>query len=179
MQPKDNTRAQPLVRVQEMYSTEDLLALCQRIISSGILGRSKYYSALLEYLVRCSLSGKTPKEIELAVDVLNRDDGFDVSADSMVRVYIHQLRKKLDKYYENYEHDAACRIVIPKGQYTIAAQEKISSPVIEISQNRQKFNNGLLLVGITLLAVNLIYMTMLNRDNGPEISQDAAQHPIG
>ena len=178
MQPKDNTRAQPLVRVQEMYSTEDLLALCQRIISSGILGRSKYYSALLEYLVQCSLSGKTPKEIELAVDVLNRDDGFDVSADSMVRVYIHQLRKKLDKYYENYEHDAACRIVIPKGQYTIAAQEKISSPVIEISQNRQKFNNGLLLVGITLLAVNLIYMTMLNRDNGPEISQDAAQHPI-
>ena len=179
MHTKDNTSAQFL---KEIFSKEELLALSQRIIASGVLGRSKYYSALLEYLVDCSLSGKTPKEIELAVDVLNRGETFDVSADSTVRVYIHQLRKKLDSYYESYEHDAICRIVIPKGQYTIAAQRKISTSIVEASQNNQKSNsklkNGLLLLVITLLVVNLTYMVSSDRNNNIEVSQDAAQHPI-
>ena len=93
----------PLVDINEAFSSEELLALCQRIISSGVLGRSKHYSALLEYLIQCSLEGKIPKEIELAVDVLNRGEDFDVSADSRVRVYVHQLRKKLDSYYQTFE----------------------------------------------------------------------------
>ena len=81
--------------INEVFSNTELLALCKRIIASGILGRSKHYSALLEYLIQCSLGGKYPKEIELAIEVLGRGEDFDVSADSTVRVYVHQLRKKL------------------------------------------------------------------------------------
>jgi hypothetical protein len=178
----DSGDNQPLVGIKEVFTTKELLALSQRIIASGILGRSKHYSSLLEYLVQCSLSGKSPKEIELAVDVLNRGDDFDVSADSSVRVYIHQLRKKLDSYYQSYEHDSAYRIVIPKGQYTIAARQRTSNSVTEISHDEQKsnlrLNNGLLLATIFLLAINLIYMTITSRGSSVEISQVAAEHPV-
>ena len=62
----DDSSDQPLLGIDEAFSAKELLALCQRIMESGVLGRSKNYSALLEYLVQCSLSGKSPKEIEIA-----------------------------------------------------------------------------------------------------------------
>ena len=178
----DSSINQPILDINEAFSSTELLALCDRIIASGILGRSKHYIELLEYLAQCSLSGKSPKEIELAVDVLNRGVDFDVSSDSRVRVYIHQLRKKLDSFYQSYEHEAPYRIVIPKGQYTIMAQHRASKPDSGISRKSHKsnlsLNNGLLVSVIILLAINLIYMAIIMRDNRGEISQAAAEHPV-
>lgn len=173
---------QPLLRIDEAFSAKELLALCQRIMESGVLGRSKNYSALLEYLVQCSLSGKSPKEIEIAVDVFNRGDSFDVSADSSVRVYIHQLRKKLDVYYQSNEKDTVFRIVIPKGQYTILAQQRTLISPVQLSRGGQRsnlrVNNGLLLAVIILLAVNLLYMGITGRGSTIEISQATSEHPV-
>jgi len=171
---------QHLLRIDEAFSAKELLALCQRIIESGVLGRSKNYSALLEYLVQCSLSGKSPKEIELAVDVFNRADNFDVSADSSVRVYIHQLRKKLDVYYQSNEQDTGFRIVIPKGQYTILAQQRASTSQLSRGEHRSnlRINSGLLLAAVVLFAVNLLYMVITDRGSTIEISQATSEHPV-
>ena len=178
----DDSSDQPLLRIDEAFSAKELLALCQRIMESGVLGRSKNYSALLEYLVQCSLSGKSPKEIEIAVDVFNRGDSFDVSADSSVRVYIHQLRKKLDAYYQSNEKDTVFRIVIPKGQYTILAQQRTLISPVQLSRGEQRsnlrVNNGLLLAVIILLAVNLLYMGITGRGSTLEISQATSEHPV-
>ena len=178
----DDSSDQPLLRIDEAFSAKELLALCQRIMESGVLGRSKNYSALLEYLVQCSLSGKSPKEIEIAVDVFNRGDNFDVSADSSVRVYIHQLRKKLDVYYQSNEKDTVFRIVIPKGQYTILAQQRTLISPVQLSRGEQRsnlrVNNGLLLAVIILLAVNLLYMGITGRGSTLEISQATSEHPV-
>ena len=173
---------QPLLRIDEAFSAKELLALCQRIMESGVLGRSKNYSALLEYLIQCSLSGKSPKEIEIAVDVFNRGDSFDVSADSSVRVYIHQLRKKLDAYYQSNEKDTVFRIVIPKGQYTILAQQRTLISPVQLSRGGQRsnlrVNNGLLVAVIILMAVNLLYMGITGRGSTIEISQATSEHPV-
>ena len=178
----DDSSDQPLLRIDEAFSAKELLALCQRIMESGVLGRSKNYSALLEYLVQCSLSGKSPKEIEIAVDVFNRGDNFDVAADSSVRVYIHQLRKKLDVYYQSNEKDTVFRIVIPKGQYTILAQQRTLISPVQLSRGGQRsnlrVNNGLLLAVIILLAVNLLYMGITGRGSTIEISQATSEHPV-
>ena len=178
----DDSSNQPLLRIDEAFSAKELLALCQRIMESGVLGRSKNYSALLEYLVQCSLSGKSPKEIEIAVDVFNRGDNFDVAADSSVRVYIHQLRKKLDAYYQSNEKDTVFRIVIPKGQYTILAQQRTPISPVQLSRGEQRsnlrVNNGLLLAVIILLAVNLLYMGIAGRGSTLEISQATSEHPV-
>ena len=124
----DNSARETLLQTQDVFTVDELKALCRRIVASGELGRSKYYSALLEYLVQCSIAKQSPKELELAIEVLGRKANFDVSSDSMVRVYMHQLRKKLDAYYQSNEGKSAYRIVIPKGQYTIAA---VSQPQSE------------------------------------------------
>ena len=173
---------QIILNTHEVFRTEELLSLCQRIIDSGILGRSRHYSALLQYLVQCSLSGKSPKEVELAIDVLKRDSDFDVSNDSTVRVYVYQLRKKLDSYYESFEHDASYRIVIPKGQYTIALQQKKSTSVDRPIHKNQKqsigLNDGLLLAAVILLTANLAYTIVTNQSKSTAISQIAAEHPV-
>ncbi|MEX2367651.1 MAG: hypothetical protein WD601_13705 [Pseudohongiellaceae bacterium] len=98
---------------------QELRALTRRIISSGELGRSKTYAAILEYLVECSISGDTPKEMAIAVDVLGREADFDVGKDSIVRVHIYHLRNKLNAYYRKHGKREKYRLEIPKGQYLI------------------------------------------------------------
>ena len=173
---------QPLRATDDVFSADDLNALCRRIIGSGMLGRSKNYAAMLSYLVQCSIAGNTPKELELAIDVLGRGDDFDVSVDSAVRVYMHQLRKKLDSYYEIHEQDAQYRIVIPKGSYTLAAAplSKAYPDVTGLQSVRRYFSvsNGLLAGVIILLAANLLVMFTGEDVESRQGYQVAAQHPV-
>lgn len=176
---KTEPAQQTLLAMKEVFSPTELTDLCQRIVGSGVLGRSRHYVAMLQYLVQCSVELRSPKEIELAINVLGRNEDFDVSSDSAVRVYIHQLRKKLDSYYENYEQDGKYRIVIPRGKYTLAA-----TPLLPSSSERSaifsaiSLNTGLLLVMITLLAMNLLIMINNNDDGVIQSSRLAASHPI-
>lgn len=68
--------------MSEIISPEELRALCDRIIKSGELGRSKTYAAILEYLAECAITGTNPKEVAIAMDVLGREADFDVGKDS-------------------------------------------------------------------------------------------------
>ena len=92
------------------------------------------------------------------------------------------MRKKLDSYYESFEHDASYRIVIPKGKYTIALQQKklpsVDRPAYKTQKQKLELNNGLLLAAVILLATNLAYMTITNRSKSTVISQIAAEHPV-
>jgi len=123
-------RASP-VALHDALSNKELGALRERIIESGALGRSPTYLSLLDYLLQAARQGQQPKEVTIAIEVMGRDASFDVSRDSIVRVYIHQLRKRLHKYYDRHEKDADFRLVIPKGQYTIAAQPHTDALSIE------------------------------------------------
>ena len=182
MNAKPQSASQTLRAAHDVFGADDLTALCQRIVSSGVLGRSKHYTALLKYLVQCSIEGKSPKEIELAIDVLGRDENFDVSTDSTVRVYVHQLRKKLDAYYENHEQDAGYRIVIPKGIYTLSVAPL--APAASIANQRPilpgwlSLNRGLAMALIVLLSANLLYMVIQGSGAVINTSQMAAQHPV-
>jgi hypothetical protein len=98
---------------------EFIRAEVEKIQASGVLGRSRFYTAMLQYLADCAERGHAPKEIEIAAEVFNRGDGFDPSQDSMVRVYAHNLRQKLEQYYSDRETDDSDRISIPKGEYRI------------------------------------------------------------
>ena len=49
------------------------------IISAGALGKSDAFARLLRYLAEKSETGKSVKEIEIAIDVFGRDESFDVT----------------------------------------------------------------------------------------------------
>lgn len=170
----------PPLAPRDVFDSEALQALLERIKNSGELGRSRVYGGLLDYLVACSSQGRQPKEIEIAMEVLGRPADFDVSRDSAVRVYIHQLRKKLESYYQTREQDAAYRIVIPRGQYTIAAQaQQPIRPTTDEPSPRRINLNSLLLAGIGfLLVANLWYMVGTDSQPSAISGNDLALHPI-
>ena len=96
------------------------------ILESGVLGRSRSYRRLFEYLVENTLAGRTPKEIEIAVEVFSRDRTFDPAQDSMVRVYAHNLRQKIRQYYETHGSEEAYRLSLPRGEYRLDVSESNS-----------------------------------------------------
>jgi hypothetical protein len=117
-----------------MLDPEQLAARADRIRASGLLGRSGQLSRLFDYLVECSVLGKSPKEIDIAVEALGRGEEFDVTQDAVVRVYVHKLRRRLDEFYAGPGSADAQRIVIARGEYRLslesneAAAEKESTP---------------------------------------------------
>lgn len=94
-------------------------AQLERIGKSGVFANAGRMFPLLQYLVRSELDGTASKlnQHRIAIDVLGRDERFDPSTDSIVRVDVGRLRSKLREYYTT--EGAADTIVIglPKGRY--------------------------------------------------------------
>jgi hypothetical protein len=105
-----------------MLDPEQLAARADRIRASGLLGRSGQLSRLFDYLVECSVLGKSPKEIDIAVEALGRGAEFDVTQDAVVRVYVHKLRRRLDEFYSGPGRSDAQRIVIARGEYRLSLE---------------------------------------------------------
>lgn len=164
-----------------MLDAEQLLSLKGRIIESGVLGRSRHYARLFSFLIDCTIAGRSPREIDLATEGLGRGDDYDVGSDSSVRVYIHQLRKKLDIYYEQHEPEATSRITIPKGQYRIAVealQPEASPAALQQVKGGWDLNSVLLGVVALLLLANLYVMLRPENESRIfEVSQTVS-HPV-
>jgi hypothetical protein len=91
-----------------------------KIAESGALGRSRSYGRLLDFLVDCAINGRTPKELEIAIEVFGRGADFDPSQDSMVRVYAHNLRQKLEHYYATAGRGESQQLVLARGEYRVS-----------------------------------------------------------
>ncbi len=142
-----------------MNDTDQLRAHVQRIHASGVLGRSPLIRQLFDYLVECSLTGKTPKEIEVAVDVFGKEPGFDVSQDAMVRVYIHKLRRKLDQFYAGPGAGEPARIVMPKGAYKFvleSVEPPPATPMVEPARPPRSWLAGALVASVVLNGLILL-----------------------
>ncbi len=148
--------------MSESISPEELRALCDRIVKSGELGRSKTYAAILEYLAGCAINGTNPKEVAIAMDVLGREADFDVGKDSIVRVHVYHLRNKLSAYYARAGAAEKWRIDIPKGQYMLVAtanEPAAPEPATSVTGkplNRRSFTPWLAALAVLLLLANLL-----------------------
>ena len=102
---------------------DELQRQADQIRASGLLGKPGALSRLFDYLLERSLAADTPKEIEIALQVFGKSASFDVSQDSVVRVYVHKLRRRLDDFYTR--SPSFTRIVIPKGEYRLAVEHAV------------------------------------------------------
>ncbi len=102
-------------------------------MSSSTLARSPRLACLLQYLCERSFRGesKSLKEYNIAIDVFGRGADFDQTSDAIVRVEVHRLRKKLEKYYAEEGLAEPLRIVIEPGRYT---PEFVAAPTLETIQ---------------------------------------------
>ena len=89
------------------------------LLTSGVLGRAVSLVRVLKYICEEHFQGRADqiKEYSIAIEALGRRPEFDPQTDTIVRVTVHALRKRL---LEIYQHEGATRplqLAIPPGRY--------------------------------------------------------------
>lgn len=108
----------------ERSATEFQDAL-SRVVDSATFRSSPRLAELLTHLVQQTLAGQADrlKGYAIALDVFGRDEDFDASSDSIVRVQMTRLRKALVEHYAGEGQDDPVRIVIPRGTYVPSLED--------------------------------------------------------
>lgn len=89
------------------------------LLNSGVLGRSGNLARVLRYVCEEHFQGRADqiKEYTIAVEALDRRSDFDPHTDTIVRVTVHSLRKRLMEVYQNEGANHLVRLVLPAGRY--------------------------------------------------------------
>ena len=152
------------------------------------LGRSDPLIRLFNFLLKCSLAGRAPKEIEIGQEVFGRGTGFDVVQDASVRVYVHRLRKKLDEFYADASPEAE-RLTVPRGEYRLTlasgaiAADPVEEPVPPMHGHRSRGVSRFWVVAGLFAAINaagwMLYRTAHQPDAAAEmVAQTAFWKPL-
>ncbi len=104
----------------------------ERVLRSSQFQKAVKLSRILSYLCdeRFEGRGEAIKEYNIAVEALGRPANFDPQADAIVRVDLHQLRRRLKAYYAGEGRRDPLRIVLPPGSY---APEFVPTPAEELA----------------------------------------------
>ena len=98
---------------------EDQRAELRAVLKSNEFAKAPAMAKLLTYLCEKTFEGKAHeiKEFSIATEVYGRNQHFGEKRDSVVRVEVSRLRKRLLNYYEHEGFDHPLRIQIPAGTY--------------------------------------------------------------
>ena len=105
--------------VKSIFSHEDILAELNQIISSLVFAKAERLKDLLVYVVNTTLDDKASsiKGYTLGIEVFDRPVSFDPQMDTVVRVTVVRLRKKLQDYYANLDTPGPIQILLPPRSY--------------------------------------------------------------
>lgn len=158
----------------------------ERIKRSKLFERSKINCKLLSFLVNYHLNSvennndaKAPKEFEIAMGALDKANDFNPAEDASIRVYISNLRKKLETYYQTEGTNEAFQISIPTGAYGLEFN-LVSKQETPIKNNKKSIKNNYFLIGAITLSVllNLVLVAsylLEKRITKPEKSTEISQ----
>jgi len=109
-------------------------SLLDRVISSTPLKRSARLRDLLTYVGRRVLEdGSTLiREQEIGIEVFGREEGYDTTADNIVRVNATELRKRIDTYFETEGSDEPVAMEIPRGGYVPVFRYRTVTPALPV-----------------------------------------------
>lgn len=79
---------------------------------------------MLEYLVLASIEGKNPKEYTIGVELFGKKYEDENKSDSNIRVYIHNVRKKLKDYYNDEGNKDQVVFEIDRGKYHVSFKSR-------------------------------------------------------
>jgi hypothetical protein len=111
--------ARSAVQMKEELNAEECWVLLERIAASSHLRRATRLQELLYYLGKRSLKDhfETVHEQMVGVEVFGRPEGYDTSADNIVRTSISELRKRIDAYFNSEGADETLIMEIPRWNY--------------------------------------------------------------
>lgn len=107
------------VQNQVAVDREAARAELEAVLQSRGFRSAPTLAGLLRYLCEKRFAGESAqiKEYSIGVEVFRRGAGFDQETDSIVRVEVNRLRKRLAEYYAHEGALDRVRIGIPVGQY--------------------------------------------------------------
>jgi hypothetical protein len=88
-----------------------------KVQNSQCFSKSVVLKELFKYLVEKSIKGDNPKELEIAYEVFGISENQ--TKEKNIRIYIHNLRKKLSEYYKKEGAEDDVIFTIPKGAYKV------------------------------------------------------------
>ncbi|MDQ1471757.1 MAG: hypothetical protein QOJ99_3237 [Bryobacterales bacterium] len=108
----------PKSLVSEVGEPEKREAL-QRVLSSSAFHRTDQLKCLLRYVCEREIAGTGEglDECTVAVEALGKSRDYSPFEDGAVRNRIHNLRRRLDHYYDEENPQDPIHIVLPKGSY--------------------------------------------------------------
>lgn len=106
-------------------------SLVERILASPDFLRSPRLSEFLRFASKESLEGRGEdlNEQRIGEVVFGRSQGYDSSADSIVRSHALRLRQRLEQYFEQAGSSEAVRLVMPRGSYAVVFEAVPAVPV--------------------------------------------------
>ncbi len=142
--------------MNKMAEQNEQKKIIEKICNSQVFDKSTIAQNILTYLFQCTVQGTVPSEIDIANDVLGKGKQFDPLNDAAVRVYIYNLRKKLNNYYKNEGKNDSIRVKIPKGHYKVEFVNKKNDPELHESFNISKVHKYFITIPLTVIALLVI-----------------------
>lgn len=83
-------------------------------------------SALLRYLLKEEMEGRGDriKAFTIAQDIFGKDENFDPTNNSLIRVEVHRLRASIQNFYQKYDGQYRYILHIPTGSYRVTVEEQ-------------------------------------------------------
>jgi len=106
---------------------EDIFKYLNKIYQSSTFVKSPRSARLLKFVAEQSILGNFLKEQIIGLELFNKNYNPQTN-DAKVRVYMHNLRKRLKEYYENEGCNDKVIIDIKKGQYNATFYNKNNKP---------------------------------------------------
>ena len=119
------------VNPQGQTDAEGVIEQLDRILRSPIFITARRSQMFLRFVVERSLTQSAPKEYEIAVEVLGRDNTYDPEIDAAVRVEASRLRSRLREYYDTTGQTDPILISIPKGRYAATFEYRETAPILQ------------------------------------------------
>jgi hypothetical protein len=149
----------------KMPELNEISEQLKRITDSSLFSRSPVNTSLLSLLVNATIEGTKLKEASIGSAIFGKS--YDpVKNDTKVRVYIHNLRKKLAEYYVGEGHNDPIIFEIEKGQYSVHFIP--AAPKSGISGTRKK---QWLLFGLASIATICLYFTLIHKQKPSPVWQ--------
>ena len=176
-----------VVQASDVVEPDDVRQVLDRVLKSKHFINAHKKKKFLQLVCDFYLKGKAHELNEhlLAYDVFERDNSYNPSADPIVRVFAHDIRKKLDTYYQTEGVADEIRLEIPPGSYqpvfTRRADTAESESASVAARQTYRFASpatlGLVMV-VLCLAIVVVVLVVSNRQLREQVNaNDGAKDP--
>ena len=162
------------------FEPDDVRQALESILRSKHFVNAPKKKKFLRLICDFYLEGRAQElnEHMLGYDVFGRGNSYNPSDDPIVRVFAHEIRKKLEAYYGNEGANDPIRLDIPAGSYQpvfsrhlpepepqVSEEVLHIQPEAEVEQARPRFSTGRLAVSFAILCllIAVVGLALANR----------------